>query len=104
MGASKKLHAQQGGIKVGNTKRLNGIKEQPLPNPPLEERGGDLVISRLSLLYVLELESGQKLHAQPFPGLKSGIKVGSTKRLNGSSQNHNPSLTLPFEDIRGGDL
>jgi hypothetical protein len=44
------------------------------------------VISRLSLLHVLELESGQKLHAQPFPRLKGGIKVGSTKRLNGTQR------------------
>jgi hypothetical protein len=28
LGASKKLHAQQGGIKVGNTKRLNGTQRR----------------------------------------------------------------------------
>jgi hypothetical protein len=33
LGASKKLPAQQSGIKVGNAKRLNGTKEQP--HPPL---------------------------------------------------------------------
>jgi hypothetical protein len=28
LGASKKLHAQRGGIKVGNTKRLNGTQRR----------------------------------------------------------------------------
>jgi hypothetical protein len=59
------------------------------------------VISRLSLLHVLELESGQKLHAQPFPGLKSGIKVGNTKRLNGIKEQPHPNLPLGSDKGKG---
>ncbi|MGO2232717.1 MAG: hypothetical protein ACTH5B_01525 [Marinomonas sp.] len=33
LGASKKLPAQQGGIKVGNAKRLNGTKENQKKAP-----------------------------------------------------------------------
>jgi hypothetical protein len=43
LGASKKLPAQQSGKKAGNTKRLNGTKEEINPSLalPLEEiRGG----------------------------------------------------------------
>ncbi|RNF75679.1 hypothetical protein EBI01_02265 [Marinomonas rhizomae] len=39
-GSGQKLHAQQGGIKVRNPKRLNGTKENPILRLPLGGQKG----------------------------------------------------------------
>ncbi|GAA0244957.1 hypothetical protein GCM10009084_32900 [Marinomonas primoryensis] len=41
--------------------------------------------------------------SKKLPAQQSGKKAGNTKRLNGTKEEINPSLALPFEDIRGGN-
>ena len=59
---------------------------------------------RSQALKILKRIFGYFLGAcKKLPAQQSGKKAGNTKRLNGTKEEINPSLALPFEDIRGGN-